>query len=436
MHSINNPTQKRHALSLMAGRRVLSLGALLAALILILGGCTRGETGIFADIEQEVKIRSNNLVDNTFIASMAASEDYFYAVAGTGLFRRPISGNTWRRVSPKDRQASSVAVIKNDDDAYEVYVILSKDGKNTTLRKATEDLEGELSSWETILGSGSYLPVPSDVDKKLSRLTGVAAIDRSSDDTPDTLIITMRQEGDKKQRYLAVNPQAADPENRLIRFVGYENPGDDLIPSTRPPGKAFLADDYLWIARNGLWWISLTDLNDDTSDIKEIREIKAPPANLGAVEPVTHNDNTFLVAATLTGRLYKSPNLAGADDPGTWDKDSWGTYFGSRSRAFASLLWLPDRGIFLAGTISNEKPSWDRNGYYHARPTIDGDDFTGVSWTSGRDISRSYGSAELSSAAVTGLMELGGLVFALTDNTGLWSTSSYNTGTSPTWVWE
>uniref|UniRef100_UPI00058F8A76 hypothetical protein n=1 Tax=Alkalispirochaeta alkalica TaxID=46356 RepID=UPI00058F8A76 len=405
---------------------------LLAALVLTLGGCTRGDTGIFADIEQEVKIRSNNLVDNTFIASMAASGDYFYAVAGTGLFRRPINGDTWRRVSPRDRKASSVAVIKNEnDDQYEVYVILSSDGKNTTLRKAVEGVEGELS-WEVVLGSGSYLEDNSE--NTLSRLTGVAAINDAIPPDPgahpNTLLVTMRQEGDNKQRYLAVNPQKDDPQDRLHRFVGYENPGDDLIPSSRPPGKAFVAGDYLWIARNSLWWLPLTRLN--TND--DIKEIKAPPPNLGAVEPVPRNGDTFLVAATLTGRLYKSPNLPGVPDLNDWDADSWGSPFASRNRAFASLLWLPDREIFLAGTITSENPtSRDRNGYYHARPL---NDFDGVSWTSGRDISRSYGSADLSSTAVTGLMELGGLVFALTDDKGLWSTSSYNTGTSPTWVWE
>ncbi|POR05257.1 hypothetical protein AU468_01855 [Alkalispirochaeta sphaeroplastigenens] len=411
------------------------LGALLAALVLTLGGCTRGDTGIFADIEQEVKIRSNNLVDNTFIASMAASGDYFYAVAGTGLFRRPISGNAWRRVSPSNREASSVAVIKNGA-TYEVYVILSSDGKNTTLQRAVEEVEGELSSWEVVLGSGSYLDDPVDGGKKLSRLTGVAAIDRSGDNsTPDTLLVTMRQEGDNKQRYLAVDPQKGDPQGRLHRFgeEDDENVGDDLIPSSRPPGKAFVAGDYLWIARNSLWRIKLDDLEEDVY----LTNIAAP-LNLGAVEPVTHNDDTFLVAATLTGGLYKSPNLPGSstdpENPEDWDADSWGSHFASRSRAFASLLWLPDREILLAGTITSENPtSRDRNGYYHARPN---EDFDGVSWTSGRDISRSYGSADLSSAAVTGLMELGGLVFALTDNHGLWSTSSYNTGTSPTWVWE
>jgi hypothetical protein len=408
----------------------------LAVSLIVLSACTQGVTGIFADIEQEVEIKTNNLVDNTFVARVVQANtdgtERYFAVAGTKLFARGVDGSSWSGSgSPSGRSlAQFVAAIddNNDGNANELYAVFREAEKdNYGLYRLNEN-----GNWELL-----YDPRDQE-EPAVNRITGLTSIDTTGDATPDRLIATMAEENGK--RYLVVDPQE-DASREFHQFDGAN--GDDL-DANRPAGKALVSINgvtkpILWVARNALWYIEVGDLGTAATPLKRV----PTPINLASIEYVPGEDRLFLV--TLDGGVFRSPEtIAAATGGGTlddWTATGAGGWesIASQSRAFSDLLWLSTgaadhEGLFLVSTLTYGNRT--RRGYFYAQPTgAGGNEFSALGFS---DPQGNYRSTELSSAGITRVTRLGNTVFALTENNGLWSTPSYlaDQVDDPVWIWE
>lgn len=377
-----------------------------------LSGCTQGVTGIFADIEQEEKIKTNNLVDNTFVSSVARADtgdgtNRYFAVAGTKIFARSVTGSSWSGAgAPSDHPVAQQVAAINGDELYGVFRQSEKDSYGIYRLTA--------AGWSSVYESTE------------NRVTGIVGVDTAGDGAPDRLIATL-SESDK--RYLVVDPQStAAVFHSFEDGSGNSLNGDDL-GANRPVGKALVADAKLWMGRNALWYIDLTDLGNDAVPLVRV----STPANLGSFDYIAGETDggDRLIAVTLDGDLYRSPVLSGAT-PSGWIAGDW-EQLGSESYALSDVLWIEEAHLFLVSTITYGGRT--RRGYFHATPN---DDFTAVS------VSNPGGNYRSTDLAITGISRIArvddndSLVFALTEDLGLWTTPSYmaDQANDPEWRWE
>lgn len=412
----------------------LILGGFLL-IVSLFSGCTQGASGIFADIEQEEEIKKSNLVDNTFAAAVTRADiggtSRYYAVVGTKLFVRDADGTNWSSAgSPGSRPLAQYVVSIAGDDGDQVYAVFAR---------MTGDVSGRIYK---LRENGSWEPRQSD-DPPATDVTGLAAYRDDSGGTPvDRLIATMADADGN--RFLVVNPQTDTPVFHRFETNDGLSRGEDL-GANRPAGKAFMAADRLWVSRNGLWFIDRDDLGNDQGDnTVRLRRVRTPK-NLGSATAVKLTDSDpareFLVVVTLDGGIYRSPDLGPGVNPLSWSHtDDW-TRLGDHSRAYSDIAWLPGigpqgRGLFLLATISYDGRLG--RGYFHATPD---EDFGSVSAV---EPGGNYRSTELRLSGLSRIAVVpdpagsSGMVFALTESRGMWSSPSYfaQQEDEPQWSWE
>lgn len=422
----------------MVIRRSVLAAALVA--VTILAGCTEGTTGIFADIEQEEEISSNNLVDNTFVASVVRADTgavpgpRYFVVAGTKLFSRNVDGSSWSGVSSPSGYPLAQHIAAVDNRVFGVFRRSEAD-RYGIFRLSEDD-----DTWESDSLFDPNDPVFSAED--LTRVTGLAGI--GTDGAP-RLLATVSGASSGSPRFVAQwdDPSTGGASDAVLLGIATN---DDLGGGV-PVGKAFTdGEEHVWIVRNGLAY-----QNAPTAVFARVRA----PVNISSAAFVPDPDNGdsgFIAAVTRGGAMFRSPMIGpGEPDPTSWDADDWGDPIGSLSRALAEVTWVPsagDAGMFLVGTISTRTPNdRTRRGYYHGIPNgTDGpfpERFSSVSFS--EPGGSNYRSAELSNAAVSRIITIesdsggGTTVFALTENNGLWRSGSYAAGqnaSSPDWTWE
>ncbi len=433
-------------------RAAVSVG-IIAALLL---GCDHANRGIFAQIEEEVRVNQANDGENGVVHSMVRVGDRYYAAANR-LF--------WRDANADGRDWGT---INTPNPSYQHVVSVAA----TTVPAMGADAETELVL-VAVTNSNSEGSQLYSLDPGTHQWSGNLFRDDAGTAIGDQ-IVRLISVGDGENARLAIISKRRREIGYNLRFYDHKRtPGtdnDDTAGPTAPfwenvpeiiDGASITSGagvDFLVFAdRANLYCIHNTTSPTQVG-IFELRRIVVdrgndadPDASLvGGVYARSNilyvtagRGNLYLYRSTENDAALCSTDETGptdwadrcpsanpaAGDPGCWEEST----FGDTTHAYTDLVWY-DRlvdadGITTGGLVVGIRDNGRVSGGYRE---IIGGIPTAANLRNPRGTS--YTSTELRNATVSGLVADGTKLFLLSQGRGMWR-ASYNLGT-PTMYWD
>jgi hypothetical protein len=412
-------------------------GAALAAILLVFSSCTQGAVGIFATIEQEEKIKTNNLVDNASIRGLVLGEfganERYVALANTKLFFRNRTGSQWRSIAaPSGRLATYVAGIDTDADGvdervYAVYANVNSD------RYAIYELLDDMSWSAPVYEPANNVTIRGMRGFDTNATSGILVSQYAPNSSlrNERVFLSWIDEVTATPGATHVRDQSRDtsyPDDVVslgddIRDVAITNDTTPLAIIIGESGGAYsLPAGDLGVADTDYSYLVFDPQGAGIDDDELFPAIRG----VGVRQDTGTADDT-IVLVDSDGRFYISESNGAA-----WDRINV-----SSSRSFTDILWVPQigsSGAFVVGTETRDLENTVRRGYYHA--------FVGGSPGSytvdlENDLGNSYNGSDLAVGSIDSFRLLDtNRLFALTTGLGLWSTAYTVGSTRPDWTWE
>lgn len=408
----------------------------LLALVVVLAGCTRGTQGIFAELEQEEKIFSNNLGEGPIaelVVSSIDGEDSYVVRKGIRLFWRPVSGEgdlpgegRWQDLAPPPgaRSAAQFLAVANGE-LYAVFVRESNMDFGLFQREGdfwSEDLLNESLVHRHITGMAVVPGGGSDDD-----LLVVTAYNRTADSNDE-----------RRERRLIVGPQEDSPVVHTFDPTG----GDDLqrvVVTDDGPAGAGVAT--VWMQGNGLWHMPLSELSGAANTINQAGA-PAGTSDIAVFSGSTTDD--WLVAVTLRGDVWLSRPQDGASISGWRSSENEEPAAQRSGTAFSTIAVVrnaegDEPGLAVLGTRSQRNTL--ARGFFDASitPSSDGRPEMRI-----REPRGNYSSTQMRTSGVERFVvdttEVTGIdgvrLFALTPNLGLFRADGYSGNAEDRWITE
>ncbi len=397
-----------------------TIGSLIVGVIL--AACDQGSVGIFATIEAEERIRTNNLVDNASIRGLVLTNvsgtDTYVALANTKAFRRNQSGDDWSEIGNPGALLGLFLVGVNTDGATteadeHVYGVFAD--VNGSIYRVYE-LEADLT-W-------SAAPV---FEESGYAIEGMVGYDVPATGASGVLLSRYLLAGTREREFLSWSGQVtATPGATHAKAGSVSTLGDDIRDIVVTDSET--TDIVVIVGRQG-GSFSLPTASLGTADTAyDLFNAHAGGAMRGVGIRTGSGAGDDLIAL-----VRADDSIIVSDDVGaTWQTIDTGT-----GRSYTDILWVPqigDSGAFVVGTESRELENTTRRGYYHAFLGGTSGDY---SFSVSNDLGDNYDGSDLAISAINSfaLFDTNQL-FALTNGLGLWSTR-YTTGsTVPSWTWE
>lgn len=364
-------------------------------------GCTQGVQGIFAELEAEVAIATNNLGNGNMQAMTRATVDgtvSYVVIKGIAMFHRDVVGGQWQRLAPPPgfgmAQFLTTVTVGGEDHLYAVFG--GEGGSISFTLRRRED-----GSWsEELFTAGGF-----------TRITGLAAegdnLYVSATNESSSTGTTHLFESDR------TNPAATITDNG-IAFPGDEGSTDQDLQKVLTTG----AGGKTWIVgRQALFELDGTTLT-----------AVATPDGVRDVELL---DNDTLVAVTTGGGVFTA---AAADVvPGT---NVW-TSRAQDGKRFTSVTKVQD-GLIVVGSEASFSATSRGRGFMDGAFTVDGGDVT-ITLSNPRG---NYRSTQMQVSSLNGFFvdENSGVprLFVLTvaGDRGLYRADNYSISDAVTWEME
>lgn len=403
---------------------ILRAGACVAAAAFLVASCTRGTQGIFATIEAEERIETNNLVDNTSIVGLVLAafpgagdgSERYVSIAGTKVFQRTVDSSSWSKINPPNSGdlAQFIAGIDTGGDGVddEVYVVFyTESGNYRGLYRLASDL-----TWQT----------PAYDATDIARITGMERLDVTGG---ERIVASTVVDGGGRQ---LISWGAGLTDRTDLQFPLTTNPDDDptdRVTDDLRDATVFGGTAY-FLGRNTLFVeapeAALSGGAATTLQVVSFGAVTNARNLRGVGVAERTSDTDLLAVVSYDGDVFIT------EDGVTWDAN------GGPSRSFADITWVPDigtGGAFVVATQSDPIERSSRRGYYHAFVSGTAPDFT---LEFENDLGNNYNASDLAIASIDSMIyfpsEL--TVFALTNGLGLWSTTYAGGQTRPDWTWE
>lgn len=294
-----------------------------------LTGCTQGVQGIFAELEAEVAIATNNLGDGNMQAmtrAMVDGTDSYVVIKGIAMFHRDVDGGQWQRLAPPSgfgmAQFLTTVTVGGEDHLYAVFG--GEGGSISFTLRRRED--GEWSE-ELFTASG------------FTRITGLAA-------EGTNLYVSATNDSSSTGTTHLFRSDRADPATP-ITGSGIAFPGDGGS-TDRDLQKVLTAGGRTWIVGRQ----ALFELDGKPLSLAAV----ATPDGVRDVELL---DNDTLVAVTTGGGVF----TAAAGDASNW------TSRAQDGKRFTSVTKVRD-GLIVVG--SEASPSATSRGRGFMDGTVSG----------------------------------------------------------------
>jgi hypothetical protein len=304
---------------------ILFIGLLLLALT----SCTQGVQGIFAELESEVAIATNNLGNGNMQGMTRASvngSDSYVVIKGIGMFFRDVEDGRWQRLNPPaDYGLAQFVTTVTVGGTDHLYAVFAGDGGSITYtlrRRVNNQWSGELfsvSGFGRITGlaaEGSTLYVSASNDSSSSGTTHLFASDRSQGSNAITAVGNRFPSG------------GASTDNDLRK----------VVKTTGGTGRTWI------VSRRGLF-----ELNGTNLDAVEA------PAEIRDVEKL---DENTLVAVTTGGGVFTVDVTGGAPNAAT----DW-TSRATSSNRLTSVTRVSD-SLIVIGTEASQSTTSRGRGFF------------------------------------------------------------------------
>lgn len=361
-------------------------------------GCTQGVQGIFAELEAEVAIATNNLGNGNMQAMTRARVDgteSYVVIKGIAMFHRDVDGGQWQRLAPPSGfgMAQFLTTVTVGDEDH-LYAVFGGEGGSIsfTLRRREE---GEWSN--ELFTAGGF-----------TRITGLAA------------------EGDNL--YVSATNESSSTGTTHLFESDRTNPAAKITDNEIPfPGDGGSTDRDLQkvLTAGGKTWIvgrqALFELVDGT------------PLNLAAVatpdgvRDVELLDNDTLVAVTTGGGVFTAATAAASN---------W-TSRAQDGKRFTSVTKVRD-GLIVVGSEASFSATSRGRGFMDGTVSGTGD---GVTITLSNP-QGNYRSTQMQVSSLNGFFvdENSGVprLFVLTvaGDRGLYRADNYSISDTVTWEME
>lgn len=240
-------------------------------------GCTQGVQGIFAELEAEVAIATNNLGNGNMQAMTRATVDgteSYVVIKGIAMFHRDVDGGQWQRLAPPSgfgmAQFLTTVTVGGGDHLYAVF---GGEGGSIsfTLRRREE---GEWSN--ELFTAGGF-----------TRITGLAA-------EGTNLYVSATNESSSTGTTHLFESDRTNPATPITGSgISFPGGGGDLQKVLTAGGKTWIVGRQALFELNGGGTLTAVPTPDGVRDVELL-------------------DNDTLVAVTTGGGVFTADVSAGA----------------------------------------------------------------------------------------------------------------------------
>lgn len=363
-------------------------------------GCTQGVQGIFAELEAEVAIRTNNLGNGNMQAMTRATvdgTDSYVVLKGIAMFHRAVDGGQWQRLAPPPgfgmAQFLTTVTVGGEDHLYAVFG--GEGGAISFTLRRRED-----GSWSDELFTASGF----------TRITGLAA-------EGDKLYVSATNDSSSTgTTHLFESDRSPDPAAPItgsgISFPGgggsTERDLQKVLTTTTAGGKTWIVGRQALFELDGGALLTAVTTPDGVRDVELL-------------------DNDILVAVTTGGGVF----TAAAADASNW------TSRAQDEKRFTSVTQVRD-GLIVVGSEASFSATSRGRGFMDGTVTSTGGSVT-ITLSNPRG---NYRSTQMQVSSLNGFFvdENSGVprLFVLTvaGDRGLYRADNYNISDAVSWEME